>query len=208
VAREVIVRTWCDVCLDNDQETDATELAPLLLPEVGGTKPRVVALCEVHLKEVYQPLVDVLRDHGQIVDEEGNPSGPRGKYGKAKPGDPGSWNCPAEGCEHVSPNRAAISSHVRNMHNTTLAVLLGQATPYECPECGLKSARPQGLAAHRRTVHGIVGVSNPAHPGNQEDGADLFTPEAPETAPEAAAPEKPKAAKKAAPRARKKAAAK
>lgn len=158
MAREVIVRTWCDPCLAEDVQEDGVELAPLLLPELGGTKPRVVALCEVHRKELYQPLLDLLEEHGQMVDEEGNPSGPRGKYTRAKDV-PNPLGCPAEGCSHESPNRSALSSHVRNMHDTTLSVLLGEETPYECPECGLKSARPQGIAAHRRKVHGVLGTS-------------------------------------------------
>lgn len=159
MAREVILRTWCDLCLDNDVNEEGVELAPLLLPEVGGNKPRVLALCEVHLKELYQPLVDALVEHGQMVDDDGNPTGPRGRYKKAasKGGDGEDWACPA--CDHVSPNRAALNSHARGRHGKSLAALQGAEEKFECPECGMRSARPQGLAAHRRSVHGIIGTS-------------------------------------------------
>lgn len=152
MAREVIVKTWCDVCLDADENEEGRELPPLLLPELPGNKARVVALCDVHEKQLYTPLVDLLLEHGQMVDEEGNPTGPRGKYGKAG----GGMTCPE--CGHQSPNRGALSSHTKNMHGKALAELLGEGT-YTCPECGQKCAKPQGLAAHRRAAHGIVGAS-------------------------------------------------
>lgn len=183
MAREVIVRTWCDPCLANDVQEEGTELPPLTLPGLTGNKRRVLALCDVHRKEVYQPLLELLEEHGQMVDDEGNPSGPRGPYKTrgASQGNStqGSLTCPAEGCDHTSPNRSALSSHVRNMHDTTLSVLQGLDTPFECPECGLKSARPQGIAAHRRKVHGILGTSATAvrarEKGDEED--ELAFPE-------------------------------
>jgi hypothetical protein len=203
VAREVIVRTWCDPCLAEDRQEDGVELAPLLLPELGGTKARVVALCEVHRKELYQPLLDLLEEHGQMVDEEGNPSGPRGAYKKRALASPEALSCPAEGCDHISPNRSALSSHVRNMHGTTLSALNGEPTPYECPECGLKSARPQGIAAHRRKVHGVIGTSATAVAVREAKGQDQDQGELAlsEPSPEAEAP----TPKKRATRARKKA---
>jgi hypothetical protein len=190
MAREVIVKTWCDPCLAEDVNEEGTELAPILLPELGGTKPRVVAVCEVHRKELYQPLLDLLAEHGQMVDEDGNPTGPRGSYKKRANSTQGPLTCPAEGCDHSSPNRSALSSHVRNMHDTTLSVLQGEETPYECPECGLKSARPQGIAAHRRKVHGVVGTSATAvavreakAASSADQGEGLFTPESEEVKP-------------------------
>jgi hypothetical protein len=162
VAREVIFKTWCDLCLAAEQKNvEGIELPALALPEVGN-KPRVVALCEVHRKELYDPLVEVLREHGQIADEAGQPTGhtgPRGPYKKrgatAKENVPGGMDCPQ--CGHNSPNRSALSSHVRNMHDATLGEVTGRPTPYECPECGRGFVAPQGVAAHRRIAHGVPG---------------------------------------------------
>lgn len=190
MAREVILRTWCDICLNEDDlQEEGVELAPLHLPELGGNKRRVLALCEVHRKGIYQPLLEALEEHGQMVDEDGNPTGPRGPYKKKQGGaqaqanaTQGSLTCPAEGCDHISPNRSALSSHVRNMHDTTLSVLQGLDTPYQCPECGLKSSRPQGIAAHRRKVHGVLGTSATAvrvreSKSQEEEEEELAFPE-------------------------------
>lgn len=189
MAREVIVMTWCDVCLAEDVQEDATELPPLLIPELG-TKPRTMALCEVHLKEVYEPLVSLLREHGQMVDADGNHTGPRGKYKKAgkstaapaasSPAAADEDGCPVDGCDYVAPNRSSLRSHVRRRHDVTLSELLGEEQPYECPECGLKSSRPQGLAAHRRKVHGVLGAT--AKKQEESGGEALFEDAAPKPA--------------------------
>lgn len=166
MAREIIVHLWCDPCLAEDQRVEGQELPPLVLPEVPGNRPRVAAVCERHRKELYQPLIDLLTEHGQALDEDGNPTGPRGgSYGKAK-GDK-AMTCPE--CGHTSPNKGALSSHVRNMHDTTLAELLGEAT-LPCPECGQKCGRPQGLAAHRLRSHGVTAEQRRA----EEAEAGLF----------------------------------
>jgi hypothetical protein len=175
MAREVIVKTWCDPCLGEDAHSEGRELPALHLPELPGPKPRVIALCERHEKEVYQPLLNLLLEYGQPVDDDGNPSGPRGRYGQAS--GPDAVTCPD--CGHVSPNRSALSSHSRGQHGKSLAQLLGLPAPYICPECDYASNRPQGLAAHRRAVHGVVGarrLEQEASERQEED--DLFTPEA------------------------------
>jgi uncharacterized C2H2 Zn-finger protein len=127
--------------------------------------------------------VELLTEYGQAMDEEGNPTGPRGRYGQSKA--PGAMRCPE--CGHVSPNRSALQSHVRGQHNTSLAKLLGEKT-LTCPECGQDCAKPQGLAAHRRTAHGIT-------PNGGEDDQPTLLEDA-----------KPAARKKAAGRPRKKSA--
>jgi len=73
MAREVIVKTWCDLCLASDSKTEADELPPIQLPHM--TKPRVLALCEVHTKELYTPLLELLRKHGQPVPPKDTPAG-------------------------------------------------------------------------------------------------------------------------------------
>jgi len=161
VAREVILKTWCDPCLDNERHVEGTELAPLLLPELPGRQAVTLALCEVCRKEIYDPLVEALREYGQHVDEHGNPSGPRGKYKKAgSDGEP--LTCPAAGCGHQSPNRPALASHARGQHDATLGELEGLETPFECPECERRFTRKQGMAAHRARVHSVPGEDS--HP--------------------------------------------
>jgi predicted RNA-binding Zn-ribbon protein involved in translation (DUF1610 family) len=174
VARLVIVRTLCDPCLETEAEVDGEELAPLKLPEISG-RPRVLTLCEVHRKEFYDPLVEILKELGQPVDEEGNAAGPRGHYkprkGAAKKSAPApapheepaassELACPA--CGKVSVNKSALQSHTRSAHDKTLAELRGEELPFKCPECGRDFSRPTGLGAHRFRTHGVQGSSKDA----------------------------------------------
>lgn len=157
MAREILVKLWCDPCLAQDERVEGRELPPLLLPELTGRRPRVLTLCERHEKEVYTPIVELLEEHGQPVNEEGVPSSSGTLAPSLQP-----VNCPE--CGHTSPNRAALAGHARKRHDKTLGEVLGEETPYKCPECEAEgrtyaSGRAQGLAAHRRQVHHVVGTS-------------------------------------------------
>jgi hypothetical protein len=132
MARRVIVKMLCDPCLAGGVEVEAEELPAMTLT---GNKPRVLALCESHRNEVYDPLVAMLKDHGQIVDIEpatGTASAPKAakKTAAAK--------APAPG----------VSGEVQ----------------YHCPECREAGeprsfTAPQGLGAHRYRAHGVESAS-------------------------------------------------
>lgn len=153
MAREVIVNTLCDPCLAEDVRTEGRELPAIQLPGVPGKAARVVAVCERHDKELLQPLVALLTEHGQAVDAEGQPTSTARGNRRGKANNQEAMTCPV--CGHSSPNRGALASHARNMHDAALGELLGEAT-LTCPECGRLCSRPQGLAAHRRSAHGIT----------------------------------------------------
>lgn len=168
VAREIIVQTLCDLCLAKDKKVDAREVRVTVGDSPGG-HATVVALCGPHEAKVLTPLVEVLEAHGQLVDKEGNPTGPRGRYKKRKVGEE-AVSCP--GCGHISVNATALASHARASHNQTLAELRGDPRPYPCGTCDRTFSRPQGAAAHRRQVHGIAGKTSPKG-GNQDEELDL-----------------------------------
>lgn len=91
MARRVIVETLCDPCLAQGTEVAAEELPPLPLI---GNKPRVLALCPDHRAEVYEPLLAMVKEHGQIVDiEPATGTAPRARV-KATTSDGGSLDCP------------------------------------------------------------------------------------------------------------------
>lgn len=72
MARVITVQTLCDPCLNLDKaEVPGEELPPLPLV---GNKPRVLAVCQRHKAEVYDPLLAMVRDYGQIVDIDGTTS--------------------------------------------------------------------------------------------------------------------------------------
>jgi len=65
--------------------------------------------------------------------------------------------CPVDGCEAVPRNRVALANHLRANHDgMTMARAYGRPEPYECPDCDFRSARPQGLGAHRSAAHGYA----------------------------------------------------
>jgi len=69
--------------------------------------------------------------------------------------DDGSVTCPVCGKRPVS--RKAMQSHLRQYHDgMTVARAFNLPEPHACPECEFRSAAPQGLAAHRKQVHGHV----------------------------------------------------
>jgi hypothetical protein len=62
--------------------------------------------------------------------------------------------CPGDDCDYVGPNLSSLRSHVRAVHDMTLAELQGEPTPFECPDCDRAFNRPQSLAVHRSRMHG------------------------------------------------------
>lgn len=89
MARRVIVETLCDPCLKAGSEVEAEELPPL---NVVGNKPRIMALCPDHRVQVYDPLVEMVKEFGQIVDIEPKAEPASGTKRKAQAA--GSYDCP------------------------------------------------------------------------------------------------------------------
>jgi hypothetical protein len=128
MARRVTVHTLCDPCLAMGSEVEAEELPPLNLV---GNKPRTLALCEDHRKEVFDPLVQMVKDHGQILDIEPSAS---------------------SGSGSAAPKRTAAK--------TAKAPAVTSSVGLECPECAEAGTprsftAPQGLGAHRYRAHGV-----------------------------------------------------
>lgn len=166
MAREIVTRIWCDVCLKKGDHVEAEETPPVV---VGTFKARTVALCEKDRKEFYDPFRDVLVELGQVIPSGAidAPTPRKGIGGRPTLED---LTCKAPECGHQAPNKAALASHVRNMHDTTIAELEGLPLNYECPECQRKFERPQGLAAHRRTTHGVPGQNAHANTAKAKGG--------------------------------------
>jgi hypothetical protein len=70
MAREIIMSTWCDPCIANGERAEGEEF----IVRVGvkkSDKPRIIALCEVHQKEMLAPVLDILK--GAPVHDEDAP---------------------------------------------------------------------------------------------------------------------------------------
>lgn len=148
MAREVIVKEWCDACLGFDRvKAEATWSQVVAIDRLS----RLLALCDKHHSLIIQPLLDALEygaqpDRGPAVDLE-------------RP-----HRCPV--CEKGYPTRNGLGHHLRRMHAKTLGEVGAELEPmlpepepdkpYRCPECSRSFASPQGLGAHRYQVHGVT----------------------------------------------------
>lgn len=120
---------------------------------VNGAKPVEVDLCEQHEKEFLSPLLELLDDSGQPVEQ------------RATTSVSGRKQCSM--CEKVLTReglrkhlmtqhgieRRAAGDVVREIFGTPSNVKVGERP---CPDCGQKFDTPQGLGVHRRTKHGYV----------------------------------------------------
>lgn len=175
MARQIVIHTWCDIHLADGENVEGQETPPLSL--VPGT-PRILALCEVHQKELLEPLVAALAELGQPVEGQAAPApSTRQERGYAGRTDEDRAPCPI--CGKVSLNRRALSSHTRQQHHKTLGQVeeeyrgqgqgQGQGQEpltleYQCPQCEFRSSKPQGIGAHRVARHRWRSVDNPGEP--------------------------------------------
>jgi hypothetical protein len=71
--------------------------------------------------------------------------------------------CPVDGCDKVPATRVGLMSHLKHYHDgLSLAEATGAPMPYPCQDCDRRFSHAQGLAAHRRSAHGVAGGSGAA----------------------------------------------
>jgi hypothetical protein len=160
MAREVIVKIWCDVCKHQQPEllTDASEFTAAF----GTGKSKTLALCKVHVKEFYAPLREAY-DRWAVASATPVAVTPQPKAKAATPQPPqvkpprAQDLVPAVGeCPVCHEHKSGLGGHWRTQHQATerktLAQALGLDTPFECeePGCRLGFTNGAGLAQHRR----------------------------------------------------------
>jgi len=129
MAKEVTIHNWCDVCMREDVRTEATTTPELV---VGATKARTLDLCEVHRKELLDPLLNLLKEDGAVADKAqpaaaaARPARRYAKWSSGTNSSPGPFDCLVPGCtgRHTVANGGpgysplgALKSHVRYAHN-------------------------------------------------------------------------------------------
>lgn len=126
MAREVIISTWCDLCLVEDVRTEAEEMPPI---GVGNRKARIVALCKQHAEDHYEPFMQLLNEYGEIADTV------NGSAQAASKGAPSqAWRqpdgtrlqCPMPDCGSKLKNMATLASHLRGSHDTNMHDAVGK----------------------------------------------------------------------------------
>lgn len=177
MAREIVV--WCDVCIQEDVRTPASELSGIALKP--GVKPRTIALCEEHRKELYEPFYDLVMELGQLAEGETIAGTEENKR---------RLRCPVPDCtSRPFKNKSSLQGHLRQQHSTTLAEATAkhgnpngdelEADPTATLKCDVPgcdasygppaNARPiQALAVHKARAHGIAGKKGKKKDAEQE----------------------------------------
>lgn len=139
--------------------------------QLGTLKPRLIAVCPVHRKELIDPLSDIVKDL-PTVDAVNVPGRPR------QGAEMNTALCKA--CDTPLKNSSSLASHVRQIHNLTLgdyreqyemteeerAAQAQEKVQATCTEEGCDwstPARPnrvnQVLGLHKQRAHGIAGAA-------------------------------------------------
>lgn len=129
MAQDIIIRTWCDPCLAEDEHNEGRPY-----PLAGGY---VVDVCEVHRK----PLDDITA-HAR----------------RAETPDVPGLACPTCGKVYRSERglrKHRTQQHGDDTVSGPEGLFAGPATVHACSECGRVFGGAQGLAMHRFRAHGL-----------------------------------------------------
>lgn len=140
MAQDIIIRTWCDPCLADDEHNEGKPY-----PLANGY---VVDVCDVHRK----PLDEIAAHARRDTSATGAGTG---------------YTCPD--CGKVYQSERGVRKHRSQQHAGSMgeddepAALFGGAPiPPPCSECGRTFGSNQGLAMHRYRAHGLRSESSEA----------------------------------------------
>lgn len=115
MAKEILTRVWCDLCLGEDEEREeATHTNNAVTLGLGGrARPLTLDLCERHLKELLEPLAEALAAYGAPVGDTPLASPRRGSYKRKD----GPFRCLVEGCDAALLSTIdSFGKHLRKQH--------------------------------------------------------------------------------------------
>ena len=141
MATQIITRQLCDFCQADDLETADAERLTISL---NGTTWEIDA-CKRHGEPLHQ-LADTLAELGRKV--------PSTKRTARADGTETDERVPCPMCGKSLKNRSSLTSHMRQMHETTLSEHEGEAADFPCPDCERHFTTPQGVAVHHSRTHG------------------------------------------------------
>jgi predicted RNA-binding Zn-ribbon protein involved in translation (DUF1610 family) len=150
MAVELVLRNWCDVCLEAGENTEGETVSVA----VGVVPAFDVEVCPRHAKPLAEA-VTALAALGRRPGKTGQPGPTRASKGAAGtssgPSRVTGGACPE--CGQATNSREALRSHLRREHDKSLADVGLAEARYVCPECGGKFDAGQGFAAHLRAIH-------------------------------------------------------
>lgn len=168
MAQELVVNTWCDICL----AADGTREEGHPTPNIGG---RMLDVCKRHDEELVRPLVEAIEAHGRRIDAPPKRSGDAQRqashraatrepaiHADASPQDYAP-QCPR--CGHQTATSAAMSAHLKAHHGLSMADAYGLA----CPVCGVEFGS-SGIGMHLVKGHGLTGGMTVAYEWARANG--------------------------------------
>jgi hypothetical protein len=119
MVRQLSFYVWCDLCPAEDRREAVRINVPI---SIGTVQPRTLDLCELHFKELLQPVLDALYEHGEKTAERilsPNGSGRRrnsNRTGKWR--EVGPFRCQVDGCVAAPlKHRASFRVHIERLHH-------------------------------------------------------------------------------------------
>lgn len=152
--REVIIKQNCDACWqDGELKTPSAGAwtIGIVAGESGRPALKVLDLCEQHTKLVTD-LVALLADVELTPDKPGPE--PRLFDAPRRTTSPGNLRVVACPVCRQEINRSSMVGHIWSQHRTDRK----PDQPPTCPECREPYGNGQGMATHRRIVHGFDAV--------------------------------------------------
>lgn len=145
--REVRIHLWCDACYSDDDQRreEATDTVTI---SFGGAPVKTLDLCELHGKSIVEPLTTLLAERGAAPLNTAAAVPKQLALPRTSPA-VRQWTCPVCAAEM---NRTSALNHVWAVHRP------GEERDRvltSCPECGMKSTRPQAVTTHRMRTHGV-----------------------------------------------------
>jgi hypothetical protein len=139
MVRALTFYAWCDLCPADDRRKAVRVNIPI---SIGGLQARTLDLCELHYKELLQPVLDALYEYGEKAAERvisPNGSGRRrnsNRTGKWR--EPGPFRCQVETCVSAPlKHLASFRIHVERLHKMGLPEYTeryGEPTPLDPEE--------------------------------------------------------------------------
>jgi hypothetical protein len=146
MAVELVLRNWCDVCLEAGTNTPGETVSV----NVTGTPPFDVETCPEH-GAALSAAVAALAALGRAPGKTAQPGKVRAS--KAAPsvsrGMSGPGACPE--CARPYKTAGSMRQHLRDVHDKSLADVGLAPARFTCETCGGKFDTPQGFAMHNRS---------------------------------------------------------
>lgn len=147
MAQAVEIRLWCDGCLEHDEHTPGETIT---VPALFGQPAFELEACGVHAKAL-RDAVEEMRPWGRSPEK--TPKAVPSSSGRTRPDQKhtGPMSCPV--CGESRASLAALRSHLRDIHEKSLADVGLARVVFVCSTCGGGFEHGQGFSAHRRATH-------------------------------------------------------